>query len=355
MVARFAVRATVLLMITVVVLPAAAQETPTPFGETIEVRRILTEVRVVDFRGNPVPGLEPGDFRVKIDGKPAEVASVLWFPSSAAADDLPEKGIHGKDRTRNVELHPKERTIVFLFQIDIALRASRTEGLYRMAPQAAEFIRGLSQGDRVALLTFDSHLRLDSDFTEDHDAFSEMLTTTNILNSRGQPLRPSPPLLGDALDPEDAKRAADLSRGLELIGNALYGMPGTKSLVLFGFGLGTMSAGPRITIDDGYERAVTALARSKTSVFSLDLTDADYHSLELGLRSVSEDTGGFYIRTHLFPEFAMDRLARVVSSYYELEIIPPPHVGEDFTIKVKVDRPKVEVYVRQYRPSESPR
>jgi hypothetical protein len=204
-------------------------------------------------------------------------------------------------------------------------------------------------------LTFDSHLRLHSDFTEDHRALSEMLTTTNIVRTRGEPPRPSPPLLGDLLDPEAAKKAADLSSGLELLGDALYRMPGTKSLVLFGYGLGQMSAGPRITVDDGYERAVTALARSKTSVFSLDLTDADSHSLELGLRTVSRDTGGFYVRTHLFPDFAIDRLARVVSSYYELEIIPPPDVGEGFAIKVKVDRPQVDVYVRQYRPSGPPR
>jgi VWFA-related protein len=330
---------------------AGAQQTPTPFGTVVEVSRIVTEVRVVSYGGEPVLGLGSGDFRVKIDGEPAEVRSVLWIPTSAGGAATERTPSSGDTREREATPPPEGRTIVVVFQIDFGLRASRTEGILRMAPRAAEFVRRLGPDDRVALLTFGSHLRLQSDFTDDHEAMAEMLTTMNILSPGGDTPRPSPPLLGDVLDPESAMKAADLSRGLELLGEALQSMPGTKSLVLFGYGLGTMSAGPRITNDDGYYRAMTALSASRTSVFSLDITDADYHSLELGLRAVSEDTGGFYVRTHLFPEIAMKRLARVISSYYELEIIPPPDLSDNFSIKVKVDRPRVDVYVRQYNSS----
>lgn len=331
-----------------VTMTVSAQHTPTPFGTVVEVSRIVTEVRVVDFGGEPVLGLGPDDFRVEIDGEPAEVRSVLWIPASGDAAATQRTPNLGDTRGREAELPPEGRTIVVVFQIDLGLRASRTKGIVRMAPRAAEFVRQLGPGDRVALLTFYSHLRLHADFTDDHQSMAEMLTPTNILSSGGDSPRPSPPLLSDVLDPEAAKKAADLSRGLELLGQALQSMPGPKSLVLFGYGLGTMNAGHRITIDDGYHRAMTALSSSRTSVFSLDLTDADYHSLELGLRAVSEDTGGFYVRTHLFPEIAMNRLARVISSYYELEIIPPPDLSDDFKIKVKVDQPRVDVYVRQY-------
>jgi hypothetical protein len=112
-----------------------------------------------------------------------------------------------------------------------------------------------------------------------------------------------------------------------------------------------MSAGPRITIDDSYPRAMEALSEARTSVFSLDVTHADAHSLAVGLRQVAEDTGGFYVKTHIFPDAAMTRLVRVISSYYELSIIPPPGLAEDYTIKVKVDRPRTEIYVRQDHPS----
>jgi hypothetical protein len=85
----------------------------------------------------------------------------------------------------------------------------------------------------------------------------------------------------------------------------------------------------------------------------LDITDADWHSLELGLRTVSEDTGGIYLKTHLFPEVAMAKLVRVISSYYELSLVPPPKLGEEYSIEVAVKRPRVEVHVRQEHPAPS--
>ena len=82
-------------------------------------------------------------------------------------------------------------------------------------------------------------------------------------------------------------------------------------------------------------------------MFSLDITTADYHTLEVGLRQVSHDTGGLYIKTNLFPRAAIDKLTRMITSYYELSIIPPPDLAQAYKIKVKVKRPATEVYVRQ--------
>jgi VWFA-related protein len=326
-------------------------QTPTPFGAAIEVSRVLTEVRVEDSKGNPVSGLTPDDFRVFLDGVRAEVASVVWVPSTAATAASPSSPVPGTAKTPVPGPPVEGRTIVIMFQVDFGLHISRTVGIVRMAPRASEFVRSLGPGDRVALMTYGSHLQLHSDFTDDHEALAEMIDVQKILSPGGEPPRVSPPLLGDYLDPEAAKNAGDLSYALELIGRALGPLPGTKSLVFFGYGLGRMTAGASVTVGDGYEHAMAALTASRTSVFSLDITDADAHSLAHGLRTVSEDTGGFYVKTHLFPDTAMERLARVISSYYELEIIPPPDLGEDFKIRVKVDRPRVSVYTRQWNPS----
>ena len=43
----------------------------------------------------------------------------------------------------------------------------------------------------------------------------------------------------------------------------------------------------------------------------------------------------------------------MISSYYELEIIPPPDLGNEYRIKVSVDRPRTDVYVRQDHPSRN--
>jgi len=72
-----------------------------------------------------------------------------------------------------------------------------------------------------------------------------------------------------------------------------------------------------------YEPARRALQTARCSVFSLDITDADYHSLEVGLIQVAEDTGGFYAKTHLFPDQALMRLERALQGYYVLSFERP--------------------------------
>jgi len=330
-----------------------AQETPTPFGTVVEVSRILTEVRVVAYDGSPVLGLGAEDFTVKIGGERVDVESVTWIPSTAeaAADSLSHQQAAQPIRQHESPPPPEGRLIVMLFQNDFTMHISRTVGLVRMAPKASEFVGNLGPEDKIALLVFESHLQLRSDFTKDHAALAEMVNTREILKGDMEPPKPVSPSMADSFDFEEARKAANMARALELIGEALKPIPGTKSLVFFGWGLGRMSAGARVTVGDGYRKAMEALSVARTSVFSLDITNADYHSLGVGLRTVAEDTGGFYVKTHLFPDTAMKKLVRVISSYYELSMIPPPDLGESYTIEVMVKRPRTEVYVRQYHPS----
>ncbi|HEX6862837.1 MAG TPA: hypothetical protein VF414_08480, partial [Thermoanaerobaculia bacterium] len=54
--------------------PAAAwqtppAETPSIYGEVIDVRVVNVEVVVIDRQGNRVQDLKPGDFRLTVDGK----------------------------------------------------------------------------------------------------------------------------------------------------------------------------------------------------------------------------------------------------------------------------------------------
>jgi VWFA-related protein len=329
---------------------AAAQQAPTPFAGVVDVTRIVTEVRVVDHDGFPVTGLTPGDFRVKVDGRPAEVESASWVPSTAGAASPKSTGAAPDDAV--VASAPGEgRLIVVVVQTDLALRASRTIGLLKLAPQVRAFVASLGDSDRVALFTFGSHLELRSDFTDDHEAVAAMLAPTEVLEGALPAPDPTGPSLSSHLDRDEMRGAASMSRALELIGLALQPIEGTKSLVFVGFALGKMSAGPRVTVGDQYRRAMEALTAARTSVFALDICDADFHSLELGMRILSDDTGGFYIKTHIFPEIAVDKLARVISSYYELSIIPPDGTRDPYRIRIKVQRPRTEVHVRQYHPS----
>jgi len=69
-----------------------------------------------------------------------------------------------------------------------------------------------------------------------------------------------------------------------------------------------------------YLTARQALAAAQTSVFVLDITNADYHTLEIGLRTVAADTGGTYEKTNRYSQQAVEKLIRAISGYYVLTL-----------------------------------
>lgn len=144
-----------------------------------------------------------------------------------------------------------------------------------------------------------------------------------------------------------------IERALELIGEALEPLPGAKSLVLIGHGFGRFSRSG-VTMEYDYGPARDALIASRTSVFSLDVTNADYHSLEAGLQLISEQTGGFYARTNVFPDFAMQRLSGALAGYYVLFVEKPETRRAMHDIEVQLTRRKGRVLAtRSYRDLEA--
>ena len=49
-----------------------------------------------------------------------------------------------------------------------------------------------------------------------------------------------------------------------------------------------------MSIEEGYTEARRALTAARATVFSLDMTVADTHSVAYGLQRIAEETGGFY-------------------------------------------------------------
>jgi VWFA-related protein len=308
-----------------------SQQLPNPrYQERVDVERVIVDVRVLDRAGQPVIGLGAGDFRVKIGGKPLGVQSILWV----GGDDSPDAALPGNaaDVTASRDEEPRGRLIVFLFQKD--LEPSRIVGLMRMLVEAQGFLDGLTPNDRVAILSFDSHLKVWVDFTDDRDRLRRVLKR-GILFEDPEPTPEAPALsLLKRLDPSDARRTYTIEEALHAIADALHDLPGSKSLVLIGHGFGRFSW-TGVSMEHGYSEARKALVAARTSVFSLDVTNADYHSLEAGLQLVSSQTGGFFARTHLFVEQAMRRLAGALAGYYVL-FVEPPDVGRG-SHKIEVD------------------
>ena len=80
------------------------------------------------------------------------------------------------------------RLIVFLFQKD--LEPSRIVGLMRMLLKSRRLLDTLTPNDRVAILSFDSHLKIWTDFTNDRERFDRVLAHGMLFERPAA--RPSP-------------------------------------------------------------------------------------------------------------------------------------------------------------------
>ena len=299
--------------------PAVAQDIRA--HEKITVARVIVDAHITDDHGEPIRNLGPADLRLSIDGKPAEIESVDWVAETGPAREMvaaaePEKG-------DEVETQPPQgRLFVFFFQTDFQRASSRIGGQMQFLPYAEKFLDSLEPEDRVAVLSFDSHLKFRLDFSRDPEKIRKAIEDALKIDDPPWPGLSYSPSLRSSLNADAARNAASSEEALFLLGNALRPIPGPKSLILFGWGLGRLSNG-QVIMSRYYELARRTLESSRTTVFVMDISLADYHSLEVGLGKVAADTGGSYMKTHDFPTMALDRLERSLQGHYEIVVKKP--------------------------------
>ncbi|MFH1176001.1 MAG: hypothetical protein V1750_01245 [Acidobacteriota bacterium] len=329
-------------MLAALMLPAAAKAAEQPqFREQIEVARLLIDARVVDRSGNALLGLTVEDFRVLVDGQPATLEAVEWVAGDVPyAEGLPPK----EAEAVGAPVVPRGKIVVFFVQPDF--QSVRLTGLMRMAPRAVEIIDRLQPQDLVAVLAFDFHLKLHLDLTTDHEAARRAVQATQIFREPKVVVSSSPFSLFRHITHERALATTSSEEAIALTGEALEKLPGAKIFVLLGWGLGTLHGRSGVFMGPHYARARAALARARTSVLALDITDADYHDLEVGLEKAAEDTGGFYVKTHQFPDQAVARVTQALAGYYVLVVEKPPTYTGAHGITVELTRAKGEVLVR---------
>jgi VWFA-related protein len=299
-------------------LPAAT------FGETVDVPLHTLVLRVVDTGGNPIPDLTAADLRVRVGGIEAPIVALDWVASAvetgtgggAAASGVAAGGQDPVPASTHPALAEGRLLVVFV-QAD--LHPSRIGGQMRLRPHTRELLATLQPGDRVAVASFDSHLKLRLDFSRDPTAIHAAIDRAMVYNPQG-PVAPAAPFsMLPHFDAVTARAAASPERALELLARALEPLPGEKVLVYLGWGLGRYGAtGVRMTPD--FAPAVRALADARAAVFVLDVTSADEHSLAVGLETVAQATGGLYFSTFRLPAMATKILARAISGYYLLTL-----------------------------------
>lgn len=182
-------------------LVIGAQQPPR-FGERVDVVRIIVDARVLDDRGNPVPGLTADDFKVSIDGRTGRVETATWVGSrDTDLDAAPLESMLPSGAGAPVG---PERLIVFLFQKD--LDPSRIVGLMRMLLKSRNFLGTLTPNDRVAILSFDSHLKIWTDFTNDRARLDGVLAHGLLFERPSAVQASSAPSLVERLDPDRGRR-----------------------------------------------------------------------------------------------------------------------------------------------------
>jgi hypothetical protein len=242
---------------------------------------------------------------------------------------------------------PRERRLI-VFLVQKSLEPVRIRGLMQMSQLVDPLLEPLGPADRVAVLSFDSRLHVWTDFTSDVSRVRSILAADVILQ-RPPPVTAAP---GDVsllarLDRPSDTRIFGIEHALRRLGESLEPLPGAKTIVVLGYGFGRFNARTGgVLLMDGYEEASAALQRARVAVFTLNVTQADYNSLQAGLQTVSAETGGFYASTYNHPLRAIETLGRALAGHYVLFVERPDLRRGTHRIEVRLTKRKGTVMAR---------
>ena len=349
---------------------------------------VLTNVVVRDAKtGELVTGLRQSDFTVQENGKPQQIAT-FDFESVDKATPLNEATVSGlaagASGSKAVVARPEElrnhRLIVMFFD----LTSMQPEDLDRSVDAARDFLRTKMQpADLVALVSLDTTLKVDQDFTANKDALINEVAAYNGTEGQGfaQGATANSNQVEDSTgSTPDESEYNDINTDRELfalraVAKSLEKIGEKKSLLYFSGGISR----------DGIENqaslraAINAAVRANLAIYSVDtrglqaispLGDASTGSLrgtgafnggalsnnmnanfatQEVMASLSSDTGGkaFFDSNDFAPAFA--QVQRDTSAYYAVGFHSsnPARDGRYRKLTIKVNRPGVKL---EYRP-----
>ena len=350
---------------------------------------VLTNIVVRDSKtGEPVRGLKQSDFTILENGKPQRISS-FDFESVEMAKPLDEATISGlaqsiRNHTQTSQEREEElrnhRLIVFFFD----LTSMQPEDIDRAVESAHTFLETKMQpADLIALVSLDTSLKVDQDFTSDKKALEDKIDAYN--NTEGSAFAQG--ANADSNQVEDASGYTpdeseynDVNTDRELfalreISKSLEKITEKKSLLYFSGGISRDGIENQASI----RAAINAAVRANLSIYSLDTRglqavnvvgdasvgslrgtstysgaslsqnmNANYDTQEV-MASLSADTGGkaFLDSNDFAPAFA--QIQKDSSAYYVLGFQPanPTRDGRFRKLTIKVNRPNVKL---EYRP-----
>lgn len=338
--------------------------------------------------GAIVSGLKGSDFTVLENGKPQQIVS-FDYESVDQATPLDEATISGKATALvpgtpatalKAEQLRDHRLVIFFFD----LTSMQPDDLDRAVDAARNYVdKQMQPADLVALVSLDTSVSLDQDFTADKQALLRVVGRYN--GSQGQGFAAGATSTGNQAEDTtaytpDESEYNDLNTDRELyaigsIAKALNYINEKKSLIYFSGGLTREGIENQASL----RGAVNAAVRANLSIYSIDSRglqavsplgdattgslrgngafnnaaiqnnfDANFGSQET-LATLSSDTGGkaFFDSNDFSPAF--QRMQQDTSAYYVLGFhsTNPNRDGAYRKLTVKVNRSDVKL---EYRP-----
>jgi VWFA-related protein len=305
------------------------------YTETITVSRVVLDLRVTKLNGEPVTDLKPEEFTVTVGGKPARVASVTWIDDAEfdSGDEPPV--LEDMDPAEflaltelqedDAETRAKGRLFVAFVQTDFARESVRLRGQLKFRSYAKQLVQSFDPNDRVAVLSFDSHLKFRRDFTADKEAVAKAMGDSIYIDQPPAPPAVDEPSLARFLDRNEMKNATSAEGALLLVAKALGNIEGPKTLLLCGYGFGEKFGGKVILGNEWWE-ARDRFIDARTMIISLNTSEAP-GQLSAGLAGAAKDTGGFYASATAFPQQAINRTKNTLRGRYDLELIADGSLG----------------------------
>src|SRR2546422_6906030 len=116
---------------------------------------------------------------------------------------------------------PQRRRLIFFFQAYFARHNSRVAGQMEILQKIDQLLDFLEPEDRVAVLSFDSHLKFRLDFSDDKHRIAGAMKDALLVNEPNTPPIVPMPSLRSHLDPKTLKDISSSEQALLVLGNAM--------------------------------------------------------------------------------------------------------------------------------------
>src|SRR5690349_9052149 len=174
------------LFVLFVLSSSSATAQPPSFGDTVDVQVVNVDVSVTGKDGQPVTGLEKGDFKLYVDGKRVEITNfeaVDRTSSPAGAPAPAPSAAPGEAPAVSAGAAPEESLHLVVYVDNVNIRMGNRA---RALQELRDFLtRQLVPGDRVTIVSYDQGLHVRLPFTSDPAAIAAALDGLGRLTVRG--------------------------------------------------------------------------------------------------------------------------------------------------------------------------